>query len=271
MGTRYFALLYADSEAQPCPQGLRRRFEFIDDELPPPIKDARDLLKRFGERYLWVDGLVSRSNQDDCTIHPLSNHDYFQNATFTLVPAGSLGFAPKFKSGSFQLLWLCKDLPTAMISAPVQSVILQLGFLGRGSHGWVDKVKVLPQGQFYARKSLSLPSSGERTSFGSQVLSEIELFKSMDHPHISNFVGAYSLGSSLSIIMEPVAEADLKHVLETPQEWGEVLEKISRWFGCLASALSYLHEQKRVIHRDIKPANILVWSGNVVLPILVSP
>lgn len=172
---------------------------------------------------------------------------------------------PKLQKTAEHPIWFWKGSSSPLASFSVQSILVQSCILGRGSYAWVDKIKVLPQGQCYARKTFGLASVRDRNYFCFRVLSEVECLQSMNHPHITKFVGAYLLGSLFSIVMEPVAETDLKHILEVPTMWPDLISNAPRFLCCLASALAYLHNQKRIIHHDVKPANIILQSGNVFL------
>ena len=62
--------------------------------------------------------------------------------------------------------------------------------------------------------------------------------------------------------MDPVADYDLKYYLMIYPMPKENFAYLRSFFGCLASALKYLHEQN-CRHKDIKPGNILVKGGSV--------
>lgn len=64
--------------------------------------------------------------------------------------------------------------------------------------------------------------------------------------------------------MDPVADIDLKHYLLLEPFPKESLSCLRSFFGCLVSAVRYLHEQ-RCRHKDIKPANILVRDQTVLI------
>ena len=66
--------------------------------------------------------------------------------------------------------------------------------------------------------------------------------------------------------MSPLADSDLKGYLVYASDCPEnnVLSPIRHWFGCLATAVRYLH-LNQIRHRDIKPGNILVHNRQVLL------
>jgi serine/threonine protein kinase len=66
--------------------------------------------------------------------------------------------------------------------------------------------------------------------------------------------------------MSPVADCNLRDYLHRAEASTEPFFaiRIREWFGCLATAVQYLHANQ-IRHRDIKPANILVHGANVLL------
>ena len=62
--------------------------------------------------------------------------------------------------------------------------------------------------------------------------------------------------------MEPVAECNLEHYLTRIKR--EHLGNLRNFFGCLANAVTYLHQAK-VYHMDIKLPNILVKGHQIYL------
>ncbi|KAG4421349.1 hypothetical protein IFR04_005532 [Cadophora malorum] len=79
-------------------------------------------------------------------------------------------------------------------------------------------------------------------------------------------VGSYTTARELAIVMSPLADSDLKGYLVYASDCPEnnVLSPIRHWFGCLATAVRYLH-LNQIRHRDIKPGNILVHNRQVLL------
>jgi TolA-binding protein len=136
------------------------------------------------------------------------------------------------------------------------------GVLGRGGFGQVEKVLNLISFKEYARKRVprALAFRGRRKTDIKLFIAEIEILKRLQHRHIVELVGSYTDSKYMALIMSPVAEMDLDAYLTrtTISNYPE----LRTFFGCLATALEYLHEQK-IRHKDIKPGNILVDRGNI--------
>ncbi|TGJ85981.1 hypothetical protein E0Z10_g2770 [Xylaria hypoxylon] len=136
--------------------------------------------------------------------------------------------------------------------------------LGAGSSARVDQVLSLISSKTYARKRIARKNTyAARTPEAmKQLVVEIQTLKRLDHVHVVEFVGSYTDPKYIGLIMSPVAEMDLSTYLGGANEVNR--GELRTFFGCLAKALEYLHENK-VRHKDIKPQNILVNHGNVLL------
>ena len=136
------------------------------------------------------------------------------------------------------------------------------GILGSGGFRQVDKVLSSISFKEYARKRVPRKKAFSRrgTQEVTQFVAEIEILKRLKHRHVVGFVGSYTDPRYIGLIMSPVAEMDLSTYLVRADttKHGE----LRTFFGCLARALEFLHEQN-VRHKDIKPGNILVDGGNV--------
>jgi serine/threonine protein kinase len=77
---------------------------------------------------------------------------------------------------------------------------------------------------------------------------------------VVEFVGSYTDPKYMGLIMSPIADMDLSAYLVGADK--ARYKELRTFFGCLAWALAFLHEQS-IRHKDIKPSNILVHSGNV--------
>ncbi|KAJ4300784.1 hypothetical protein N0V90_002872 [Kalmusia sp. IMI 367209] len=133
--------------------------------------------------------------------------------------------------------------------------------LGSGAFGQVDRILSQISFREYARKRVSrVIFRGRSKDVIKQFIAEIEILKRLKHDHIVKFVGSYTDPKSIGLIMSPVADENLSEYLARTK--ASNYRELRTFFGCLARALEYLHEQ-RIRHKDIKPNNILVHNGNV--------
>jgi serine/threonine protein kinase len=135
--------------------------------------------------------------------------------------------------------------------------------LGEGGFGKVDCVKSKSCGKVFARKRIFRGATykGDRDAM-LNFQRELSTLKRLDHKHLVRLVGSYTDPDFVGILMEPVAESNLRQFLGQvpfPQERKPFLK---RSYGCLVSALDYLHGSQ-IRHRDLKPSNILVHGDNI--------
>ena len=154
------------------------------------------------------------------------------------------------------------------------------GSLGAGGFGAVDRVVSNISGKEYARKRLPRGIVRKTGAAGPKArehmkafLAELDVLKRLRHRHVVEYVGSYTAAQHLGIIMAPVADGNLAWFMDsisggaagddatstttTPTEKRALLRT---FFGCLASALSYLHASQ-IRHKDVKPQNILVMTA----------
>jgi serine/threonine protein kinase len=90
-----------------------------------------------------------------------------------------------------------------------------------------------------------------------QLQTEVEVWKTLSHPHICKLYGSVTHGRHLILFLEHAAGGEL---FARIVERASFLEKeASRLMRQLLSAIAYLHE-RGVIHRDLKPENLLLDS-----------
>ncbi|OJD35689.1 rho gtpase activator [Diplodia corticola] len=143
------------------------------------------------------------------------------------------------------------------------------GVLGSGGYSQVHRIRSTISFKEYALKRIR-----RRRAFGNaskeavrQFTTELKLLKSLKHRHMAEYVGSFTDPSYLGLIMAPVADMNLAEYLETISTYPEHSRRSSlitlrSFFGCMASALQYLHDSS-IRHRDIKPQNVLVDGSNV--------
>lgn len=105
---------------------------------------------------------------------------------------------------------------------------------------------------------------------------EVKILKNLCHNHIIAFVGCYTQGEILGILLFPVAKYNLWIYMEEisvhngAQTSDSVTQhknvaRLKGYFACLSQAMLYLHK-KLIKHGDINPDNILIDGfGNVIL------
>lgn len=141
--------------------------------------------------------------------------------------------------------------------------------LGSGGFGEVDEVVSYLSIKHYARKRFGRGRSFARDQVAiNNFANELQILKKLSHRHLVKLVGSYSDRHWVGIIMTPVADMDLKTYLEaervSPGDKKDRQICLRKFFGCLATALKYLHAQE-IRHKDIKPQNILVKNRGVLL------
>lgn len=88
------------------------------------------------------------------------------------------------------------------------------------------------------------------------------------HRHIVSLAGTYRQGMNNVLLINPVAELDLKTYLTWVEEPSvargphvDTESLLRKSFGCLANAVKHVHS-KDIIHRYIVPSNILIMPGH---------
>lgn len=118
--------------------------------------------------------------------------------------------------------------------------------LGSGGFATVDCVEHVLNGQELAHKVFSLTPEFE-SRLQQSFLVEIESLKKLTgHRHIVEYLGAYRRPNSLGLLLRPVATCDLYKFLRNPRtfDFADEQEILYHTFGCLASALAYMHAQQ---------------------------
>lgn len=97
-------------------------------------------------------------------------------------------------------------------------------------------------------------------------LQELQILRRISHPHTVRLVASYTDYFHFALVLHPLADGSLQEFLDsaTAPLTDSDSEHIRHWFGCLVSALSYLHEEC-IRHKDIKPSNIVLSNKDVYL------
>lgn len=145
----------------------------------------------------------------------------------------------------------------------------ELEKIGKGGSAEVARVKHKLSGKEFACKRIL--RAGTVKAQRNQLIEfrqEVQVLQRINHPHFVSFVASFTDLTSFSLILNPVAKDVLKSMLERQSRDQPLPDSdvttLRHSFGCLATALAYLHEQ-RIRHKDIKPGNILLSDGRVYL------
>ncbi|KAH8733173.1 kinase-like domain-containing protein [Phaeosphaeriaceae sp. PMI808] len=137
--------------------------------------------------------------------------------------------------------------------------------LGKGGFGYVDHVFSTISYKEYARKLISRGRTGRKDRQVLQAFTkEVANLKRLSHIHLVDITGSYTDKKFFAIIMLPVADCNMQAFLGNLDPDVKAQSLLRSFFGCLTSALSYLHDNK-IRHKDIKPSNVLVKDDQVFL------
>ncbi|KAH7397170.1 kinase-like domain-containing protein [Pyrenochaeta sp. MPI-SDFR-AT-0127] len=116
----------------------------------------------------------------------------------------------------------------------------------------------MPSKEYFEGK----PSKKNTTEIN-RLISELQITKRLNHNHLIQYIGRYTSLTWLGLIMSPVADCNLQVYME--ENTGTASASLLKsFFGCLASALSYLHGIG-VNHNGLKTNAILVHRDNVLI------
>lgn len=128
---------------------------------------------------------------------------------------------------------------------------LEISGRSTGSNGSVRAITVstAPVDLTYAMKSIHLNRLTDQ-SFVEELKNEVEVLKSLDHPHVVRAIETYEYRNQIFVVMECCTGGDLY----SRDPYSE--EDAARIIKHILSAISYMHA-RGISHRDIKYENIL--------------
>ena len=108
------------------------------------------------------------------------------------------------------------------------------------------------------------PTTKINRSKGDLDLREINISNQIHHPYIAETIDSFLMDGRRVNIEDYYEGVDLETLVKTAGPLTS--ERFTTITNQLIEALSYLHEDKRILHRDIKPSNIIVTrDGNIKL------
>ena len=127
-------------------------------------------------------------------------------------------------------------------------------FLGEGSYAAVYCVENKITGAKHAMKIIDKSSNcSDETDL--EILNEITILRTLDHPNILKIFEFYSTKESYSIVTELCKGGELFQEIVDKGPFDEVYSAYVMFQ--ILSAINYCHGMK-IVHRDLKPENILI-------------
>ena len=136
--------------------------------------------------------------------------------------------------------------------------------LGKGSYGFVSKVKSKKNQKIYALKMIDLALVNDQQEVD-LLMNEIKIIQSLDSPHIVKFHYYFYIGKKIYILMEYINNGDIKGYIQANMNMQKTIPEQEIWelmYQCM-SGLCYIHKNN-LIHRDIKPANLFLTDDKTV-------
>lgn len=132
-----------------------------------------------------------------------------------------------------------------------------VSLLGEGAFGKVDKVRHKISKEVRAMKMIEKDKMKLGSEEESQLINEINIVKSLDHPNIMKVFEYFNNDNCLYIVSELLSGGEL---FEKLQDATYFKEDVSAYLmKQIFSAVDFCH-QNHIIHRDLKPENILIES-----------
>ena len=125
--------------------------------------------------------------------------------------------------------------------------------LGKGSFGKVWLVHNKELEKYFAMKIIKKTTASNLKD--SEIMNEISILKSLDHPKILKILDFYSTSNLYYIIIEYCPEGELYNEIIKKGKFDE--GKTAFIMNQLFKAILYLHSNN-IIHRDLKPDNIMI-------------
>ena len=125
--------------------------------------------------------------------------------------------------------------------------------IGAGTFGVVYKAKIKKTGELRAIKIIK--KQKDSIAYEKNIIREIELLESIDHPNIIKIYEFYDCPEYICIVSELGKGGSLANNLNTILNESETVKALIMFQ--LLSAVNYCHSMK-IMHRDLKPENILI-------------
>ena len=136
--------------------------------------------------------------------------------------------------------------------------------LGKGSYGYVAKVKSNINKKIYAMKMIDFSLIKNKQEI-ELTKNEIDIIKKLKSPHIIRFYNSFEENGKYYILMEYINNGDMKGYIVVHQNMNKQIPEKELWelfYQCM-SGLTCIHKMN-IIHRDIKPANLFLTDDKTI-------
>nr|AAH44129.1 Mitogen-activated protein kinase kinase 6 [Danio rerio]AAI65822.1 Map2k6 protein [Danio rerio]BAB11809.1 MKK3 [Danio rerio] len=133
----------------------------------------------------------------------------------------------------------------------------QIGELGRGAYGVVDKMRHVPSGVIMAVKRIRATVNTQEQK---RLLMDLDIsMRTVDCFYTVTFYGALFREGDVWICME-LMDTSLDKFYKQVHEKGKTIPEdiLGKITVSIVKALEHLHSNLSVIHRDVKPSNVLI-------------
>ena len=159
----------------------------------------------------------------------------------------------KYKKKNLNQLELNNDVIITRSEENLENLYSKKKILGKGAFGEVWLVRNNALQKDYAMKIIKKSSNSE--SEEKEIMNEISILKTLDHPKILKILDFYSTSKLYYIITEYCPNGELYNEIIKKGKLDE--GKTAFIMNQIFKAISYCHSQK-IIHRDLKPENIMI-------------
>ncbi len=137
-----------------------------------------------------------------------------------------------------------------------------ISLIGQSNFSVVTKIQAIKSKRVYALKMISREQSFEGFQLEVRTfINDVKLVIAWNHKHLIRLEGSLTTKNHFGIVMSPVAESNLQDLLNRPTDFFPSLQSA---YGCLASALHYLHDYG-IQYENLNPKAILISDEKVVL------
>uniref|UniRef100_A0A7N6FKH6 non-specific serine/threonine protein kinase n=1 Tax=Anabas testudineus TaxID=64144 RepID=A0A7N6FKH6_ANATE len=153
-------------------------------------------------------------------------------------------------SASLRVSGIPGDDNDVLFKSSFESYYTEITELGRGRFSVIKRCD-----QRGSKRTLAAKHVNKKLLRREQVLQEIRLLQTLDHPNLVKLLDTYETANSYVLVLEM---ADQGRFLDYIVSWGNLTEeKVALYLRDILEALRFLHSW-RIAHLDVKPENIVV-------------